>query len=116
MEGTMEKCFKNLLNVYNEAFQLAYVGYRYPSLREKHREFNSQIDANAAMNLAKRFRQLLNEPKAVTGECSPRDLSSLGEGETCLPRQTQLQPRNGRTMNRVMVTRTVSLPLALGGD
>jgi len=78
------------------------------------REYNA--DANAAMNLAKRFRQLLDDAaKRMTGERSARDMSSLAEGETCLPRQTHTQPRNGKQMNRMMVTRTVSLPLAVGG-
>jgi putative transposase len=78
------------------------------------REYNA--DANAAMNLAKRFRQLLDEPKAMTGGRSARDMSSLAEGETRLPRQTHTQPRNGKQMNRMMATRTVSLPMAVGGD
>jgi IS605 OrfB family transposase len=72
-------------------------------------------DANASMNLAKRFRQLLHEPKAMIEKRSVRDMSSLAEGETCLPRQTHAQPGNGKQMNRMMVTRTVSLPLAVGG-
>jgi putative transposase len=78
------------------------------------RQYNA--DANAAMNLAKRFRQLLYEPKAVIGKRSARDASSLAEGETRLPRQTHAQPGNGKQMNGMMVTRTVSLPLAVGGD
>jgi IS605 OrfB family transposase len=78
------------------------------------REYNA--DANAAMNLAKRFRQLLDDAaKRMTGERSARDMSSLAEGETRLPRQTHTQPGNGKQMNRMMVTRTVSLPLAVGG-
>jgi IS605 OrfB family transposase len=77
------------------------------------REYNA--DANASMNLAKRFRQLLYEPKAVIGKRSARDTSSLAEGEACLPRQTQIRPGNGKQMNGMMVTRTVSLPLGLGG-
>jgi IS605 OrfB family transposase len=78
------------------------------------RQYNA--DANAAMNLAKRFRQLLNEREQMIGERSARDMRSLAEGETCLPSQTHTQPRNGKQMNRMMVTRTVSLPLAVGGD
>jgi putative transposase len=77
------------------------------------REYNA--DANAAMNLAKRFRQLLDKPKAMTGECSQAGMCSAWEGEACLPRQTHTQPGNGKQMNRMMVTRTVSLPLAVGG-
>ena len=70
-----------------------------------------------AFKLAKRFRQLLDDAaKRMTGERSARDMSSLAEGEACLPRQTHTQPRNGKQMNRMMVTRTVSLPMAVGGD
>jgi IS605 OrfB family transposase len=76
------------------------------------REYNA--DANASMNLARKFRQSLDEPKAMIGGCSPEDLSSSGEGETCLPMQTQIRPRNGRQMNRMMVIRTVSLPIGIG--
>jgi len=72
-------------------------------------------DANAAMNIAKRFgRQLLHEPKAVIGGRSLGDLSSLSEGNTHLPSQTLTQPANGKQMNRMMVIRTVSLPLGGG--
>lgn len=79
------------------------------------RKYNA--DANASMNLARRFRQLLHEPKAVIGKRSQADVSSVWEGETCLPSQTHTQPRNGSgQMNRMMVTRTVRLPLAVGGD
>jgi len=77
------------------------------------REYNA--DANAAMNLAKRFRQLLDKPKAMTGERSARDMSSLAEGETCLPLQTHMQPGNGQEMKRMMVIRTLTCPLAVGG-
>jgi hypothetical protein len=66
-------------------------------------------------NNNKRFRQLLNEPKAMTEERSARDMSSLAEGEARLPRQTHTQPGNGKQMNGMMVTRTVSLPMAVGG-
>jgi IS605 OrfB family transposase len=72
-------------------------------------------DANASMNVAKRFRQLLHEPQAVIGECSAWDMSSQAEGETCLPKQTHTQPRNGQEMKRMMVTRTLTCPLAVGG-
>jgi IS605 OrfB family transposase len=72
-------------------------------------------DANASMNLAKRFRQLLNESKAMTGERSHADLSSAWEGKAYLPQQTHTQPEYGRQMNRMKVIRTVSLPLAVGG-
>jgi putative transposase len=73
-------------------------------------------DANAAMNLAKRFRQLLdNAAKRMTGERSVRDMGSLAEGEARLPSQAQIRPRNGKQqMNRMMVTRTVSLPIGIG--
>jgi IS605 OrfB family transposase len=78
------------------------------------REYNA--DANAAMNLAKRFRQLLNDAaKRMTGERSARDMRSLAEGETCLPRQTHIQPGNGSQMKRMMVIRTLRLPLGVGG-
>jgi len=43
-------------------------------------------------------------------------MRSVWEGEACLPRQTHTQPRNGKQMNRMMATRTVSLPMAVGGD
>lgn len=77
------------------------------------RQYNA--DANASMNIAKRFRQLLDDAtKRMTGEHSQADLSSAWEGETCLPAQTHVQPRNGRQMNGMMVTRTVSLPLGSG--
>jgi IS605 OrfB family transposase len=76
------------------------------------RKYNA--DANASMNLARKFRQFLDEPKAMIGGCSPEDLSSSGEGETCLPMQTQIRPGNGRQMNRMMVIRTVSLPIGIG--
>lgn len=76
------------------------------------REYNA--DANAAMNLAKRFRQLFDEPKAVIGECSIGDLSSPVEGKTYLPCQTHMQ-QNGSQMKRMKVTRTLRLPLAVGG-
>jgi len=65
------------------------------------------------MNLAKRFRQLLHEPKALIGKRSQTDMRSVWEGE---PRQTHTQPGNGKQKNGMMVTRTVSLPLAVGGD
>jgi IS605 OrfB family transposase len=72
-------------------------------------------DANASMNLAKKFRQLLNDAyKRMTEECSQADLSFAWEGETRLPPQTHTQPRNGKQMNGMMVTRTVSLPLGGG--
>jgi len=62
------------------------------------------------MNIAKRFsRQLLDEPKAVIGGRSPGDLSSSGEGNT------YTQPRNGQDVRRMMVTRTLTCPLAVGG-
>jgi putative transposase len=77
------------------------------------RQYNA--DANASMNLAKRLRQLLDEPKAMTGERSQANLRSVWEGETHLPPQTQIRLGNGKQMNRMMVTRTVSLPLGLGG-
>ncbi|MEM2830970.1 MAG: transposase [Candidatus Jordarchaeales archaeon] len=77
------------------------------------REYNA--DANAAMNLAKRFRQLLDEPKAMIGERSQADMRSAWEGNTYLPRQTHIQPENGKEMNRMRVTRTVTLPLGVGG-
>jgi len=73
-------------------------------------------DANAAMNIAKRFRQFLDELKAMTGERSAGDLSSPVEGKAYLPSQTHTQPRYGSQMNRMMVARTVRLPLAVGGD
>lgn len=73
-------------------------------------------DANAAMNLAKRFaRQLPDDPKGMTGERSHADMSSVWEGKTYLPQHTHIQPGNGRQMNRMKVTRTVSLPLGVGG-
>jgi len=69
-------------------------------------------DANASMNLAKKFRQLLDDAsKRMTEECSQADLSFAWEGETRLPLQTNTQPRNGKQMNGMMVIRTVSLPL-----
>jgi IS605 OrfB family transposase len=75
-------------------------------------------DANACMNIAKRFwqsvRQPSDDPKGMTGGCSGGDLSSPSEGETCLPSQTNARP-NGKQMDGMMVTRTVSLPLAVGG-
>jgi IS605 OrfB family transposase len=81
--------------------------------RDCGRTYNA--DANAAMNLAKRFRQLLNEPKAVTEERSQADMRSVWEGETRLPRQACMRLGNGKQMNGMMVTRTVSLPMATGG-
>ncbi len=71
-------------------------------------------DANASMNLAKKFRQLLDEPKAMIGKRSPEDLSSSGEGKTYLPTQAQIQPGKGKQMNGMMVKRTVSLPIGIG--
>ena len=72
-------------------------------------------DANAAMNIAKKFsRQLLDELKAVTGERSLGDLSSSSEGNTYLPALTLTQPRNGRERKRMMVTRTLTLPIGGG--
>jgi putative transposase len=74
-------------------------------------------DANASMNLAKKFRQLLDDaPKRMTGERSQADLSFAWEGETRLPPQTHTQPRNGWEMKRMMVTRTLTYPLAVGGE
>jgi putative transposase len=73
-------------------------------------------DANASMNLAKKFRQLLDESKAMTGERSAWDLSSQAEGETRLPPQTHTQPKNGQEVKRMMVTRTLTCPLAVGGE
>ncbi len=75
------------------------------------RQYNA--DSNAAMSLAKKFRQLLDEPEAVTGERSAVDLSSTVEGKAYLPRQTCI--RHGNQMNGMMVTRTVRLPLGAGG-
>jgi IS605 OrfB family transposase len=72
-------------------------------------------DANAAMNLAKRFRQLLDERKQMIGERSARDMCSLAEGEARLPLQTHMQPGNGQEMKRMMVIRTLTCPLAVGG-
>jgi IS605 OrfB family transposase len=72
-------------------------------------------DANAAMNLAKRFRQLLNEREQMIGERSQADMRSVWEGEACLPRQTHTQPRNGQDMKGMMVIRTLTCPLAVGG-
>jgi IS605 OrfB family transposase len=71
-------------------------------------------DANAAMNLAKRFRKLLDERKAMTEERSLGDLSSSGEGEARLPSQARAQPGSGSHMNRMRVRRTVRLPLGVG--
>jgi IS605 OrfB family transposase len=65
-------------------------------------------------SIERNYTQSLDEPKAMIGGCSPEDLSSSGEGETCLPMQTQIRPRNGRQMNRMMVIRTVSLPIGIG--
>jgi IS605 OrfB family transposase len=73
-------------------------------------------DANASMNLAKKFRQLLDERKQMIEERSPVDLSSTGEGETRLPCQTHVQPRNGMQMNRMKLRKTVSIPVGVGGD
>lgn len=78
------------------------------------RRYNA--DANAAMNLAKKFRQFLDEPKAMTGERSLTDLSSVKEGETCLPRQAQIRQGNGNQMKRMKALQTLSVPLGLGGD
>jgi IS605 OrfB family transposase len=71
-------------------------------------------DVNASMNLAKRFRQLLHEPKAMIEERSAWDLSSQAEGEARLPRQTHTQPKNGQERKRMMVTRTLTCPLGGG--
>jgi hypothetical protein len=60
------------------------------------------------------FRQLLNEPKAVIGKRSQADMCSAWEGEACLSRQTQIRQGNGKQMNGMMVTRTVSLPIGIG--
>ena len=68
------------------------------------------------MNIARKFRQFLDDER-MTGERSARDVRSLVEGRTYLPSQTHTQPRYGSfQMNRMMVTRTVRLPLAVGGD
>jgi len=76
------------------------------------RTYNS--DANAAMNIAKRFgRQLLDDERMI-GERSLGDLSSSGEGNTYLPTQTHTQPGNGQDVKRMMVTRTLTCPLAVG--
>jgi IS605 OrfB family transposase len=74
-------------------------------------------DANASMNLAKKFRQLLDDAtKRMTGGCSAWDLSSQAEGEARLPPQTHTQPRNGQEVKRMMVIRTLTCPLAVGGE
>jgi putative transposase len=78
------------------------------------KEYDS--DANASMNVAKRFRQLLDELKAMTGKRSLLDLSSSEEGKTYLPRQAYIQPGNGKQMNGMIATWTASLPLGVGGD
>jgi IS605 OrfB family transposase len=78
------------------------------------RQYNA--DANAAMNLAKRFRQLLDKQKAMTGERFSGDLRSPLEGKTYLPRQTYIQPGNGNQMKRMRLRKTLRLPLGIGGD
>jgi IS605 OrfB family transposase len=71
-------------------------------------------DANASMNLAKKFRQLLDEGTMI-GERSPEGVSLSGEGDTCLPIQTHIQPGNGSQMKRMKVQQTLRLPLGVGG-
>ena len=71
-------------------------------------------DANASINLAKRFRrQFLDEPKAVTGERSSMDMSSVGEGNTYLP-ETQTNIRPACQMTR-MTSADVETSLEIGG-
>jgi len=78
------------------------------------RQYNA--DSNASMNLARRFRQLLDEPKAVIGERSGGVVRTSPEGETRLPRQTHAQPASGSQMKRMTLNQTLRLPLAVGGD
>lgn len=71
-------------------------------------------DANASINLAKRFRrQFLNEPNAMTEERSSTDLSSVGEGNTYLP-ETQTKFRPACQMTQVMSADTEA-SLGIGG-
>jgi len=71
-------------------------------------------DANASINLAKRFRrQFLDEPKAMTEERSSIDLSSIGEGNTYLP-ETQTNIRPACQMTHVM-SADAETSLGIGG-
>jgi putative transposase len=76
-------------------------------------------DSNASMNIARKFWQLVrqpsDDPKGMTGGCSGGGLSLPSEGETCLPSHTHVRPGSGQEMNRMMVTRTVTCPLGMGG-
>jgi len=60
-----------------------------------------------------KFRQFLDEREQMIGECSNKGISPLSEGKTYLPRQTQVRP-NGNQMKRMIVTRTLRLPLGIG--
>ena len=66
------------------------------------------------MNLVLKFRQFLNERKQMIGERSGKGISPLSEGKTYLPVQTQIRPRNGNQMKRMIVTRTLRLPIGTG--
>ena len=48
---TVRAVIQKIVDVYAEAFRLAYAGYSYRELRVLHKDFNSQIDANAIMEM-----------------------------------------------------------------
>jgi len=50
----------------------------------------------------------------MIGERSDKGISPLSEGKTYLPVQTQIRPRNGNQMKRMIATRTLRLPIGTG--
>jgi transposase len=69
-------------------------------------------DFNASVNIARTaFRRLKRDDR----EAFPVGSNACGEGNTYLPRHTNTQPGNGQEMKGMMVIRTLTCPLAVGG-
>jgi hypothetical protein len=81
----MIKELEEIFNIYSEAFKLAYSGFSYKKLRSTHKDFNSQIDANAIYDiwgLRKSILKTHNYPKKLNPQPLLRKQDFRIEGNT----------------------------------